>query len=82
MPTKKVAKVKEVPVNEVVEVKISSLEDKLAVRDVQLQLISAKQHVGNVETDFITLLKEIAKKQGLNLDEYMFNLDNLTFQHK
>lgn len=85
MPTKKVAKVSEISETQapdVIEVKILSVEDKLAVREAQLQLLTARQQVGGIENNFLSLLKTIATKQGLSLDDYQFNLDNLTFRHK
>lgn len=85
MPTKKVAKVSEISETQapdVIEVKILSVEDKLAVREAQLQLLTARQQVGEIENNFLSLLKTIATKQGLSLDDYQFNLDNLTFRHK
>lgn len=68
---------------------VLSLEDKLAIRESQLKLASAKEAIHTAiaaaqqaDKDVMTLLKSIAEKLNVNPEEYLFNSDNLTFQPK
>jgi hypothetical protein len=80
MPTETVARQKTV---------LLSVEDKLAVREAQLKFSNAKEAIHTAianaqqaDKNVIAVLTNLAQKLNLNIEDYVFNSDNLTFQHK
>lgn len=66
-----------------------TVEDKLAVREARVSLLTAKDNIRvavekatQADKSLVALLNNMATKMKLNPNEYLFNIDNLSFQPK